>query len=1024
HLSKTQCLQLAYQENLQRTDMIIKDEGARRLRIRILLLENENDELHEQLALADDRNDVLEQSAEELRRQLSDTQEDLRRQGVELRVQGRELNNMKAELSSMNGVTSDSAKILTEKLSLARELASLKPELEHLRSQSLSQQTILAEKLSLQRQVSTLEVELETEKRACRRAAQKSQTSDREIELQNQLDTLNKDIVQERREKEKARRDLEVDFRNQLDEAQKALTREKKGKEKACKEVETELQHHIDELQKALAREQRSKDVAREEIETELQRQVEVLQKMLEREKRSKDKARVVVDNEMQSQIDELEKELAREKQANESARKNIELDLQGQVAELQRELALEKDNNEKTRKAADEKLQSQIESLKKQLEEERRRIDQGAGADMQSQLEELRTALDEEKRGRERARQEVEKELAAVQTRGAVLESKLDQFRSKLRTTKELLKECQSDLTHARATITKAVPHCKGDVPAKKGRKREALEMSTDVNIGTPDGLAVRGKRAPAKRGRADQTIVGEKSLFSITPFLNRTVTMDPDTPGQDAEIAEEDEQELEKSYLPNEKLLERSSKTTGNDGAPTPSVAPKPKGQKNAPSKLPTTGNKILGESKANTKPRKPAAKKASKKVSTLEKVAEEEDEENNNSEAALPVPTNEVEKPAKAASLKPSVISQADCNSHCYMSQPASWVIHRAYCARELPWSSPKSARGPIGSTTLSSRTYSSSSSTRWKSRQGRDTFAREAKVQGLKSRAAFKLLEVWQPDKNSGGSREPTLDSIGKLDLLIVLPQGYAPGSWSQVAVERTKPSGRVVGIDIIPAQPPKGVSTIQGNFLSPGVQTEVKRFLSDPDRGRPKQQLFSVFQDPTADEPQVLVPEVEESYIDHERHVGEEETEAVEKPKKNEKKSCDGPDKTVDVVLSDMSEPWPQTTGFWKRSLSDPYIRMMNTSGINFKDHAGSMDLCAAALQFAHDTLRVGGHFVCKFYQGSEDKELERQLRVLFKSVHREKPESSRSESKEAYFVALRRKNDAGIEEPKSTDDVP
>jgi hypothetical protein len=45
---------------------------------------------------------------------------------------------------------------------------------------------------------------------------------------------------------------------------------------------------------------------------------------------------------------------------------------------------------------------------------------------------------------------------------------------------------------------------------------------------------------------------------------------------------------------------------------------------------------------------------------------------------------------------------------------------------------------------------------------------------------------------------------------------------------------------------------------------------------------------------------------------------------------------------VDVILSDMSAPWMQTAGFWKRSLSNPYIRMMNTSGINFKDHAGSM----------------------------------------------------------------------------------
>lgn len=35
---------------------------------------------------------------------------------------------------------------------------------------------------------------------------------------------------------------------------------------------------------------------------------------------------------------------------------------------------------------------------------------------------------------------------------------------------------------------------------------------------------------------------------------------------------------------------------------------------------------------------------------------------------------------------------------------------------------------------------------SSGTQWKQRQGRDHFVRHAKVQGLKSRAAFKLLEA--------------------------------------------------------------------------------------------------------------------------------------------------------------------------------------------------------------------------------------------------------------------------------------
>lgn len=36
----------------------------------------------------------------------------------------------------------------------------------------------------------------------------------------------------------------------------------------------------------------------------------------------------------------------------------------------------------------------------------------------------------------------------------------------------------------------------------------------------------------------------------------------------------------------------------------------------------------------------------------------------------------------------------------------------------------------------------------------------------------------------------------------------------------------------MGIDLIPAQPPRGVSTIQGNFLSPVVQSLVKEYLAE------------------------------------------------------------------------------------------------------------------------------------------------------------------------------------------------
>lgn len=266
------------------------------------------------------------------------------------------------------------------------------------------------------------------------------------------------------------------------------------------------------------------------------------------------------------------------------------------------------------------------------------------------------------------------------------------------------------------------------------------------------------------------------------------------------------------------------------------------------------------------------------------------------------------------------------------------------------------------------------------------------------------------------------------------LLIV--QGYAPGSWSQVALERTKPTGRVLGIDLIPAQPPRGISTIQGNFLAPTVRQMVKDFLnrppappkapktlqspaSSPNSASSVDDLDSESdapgydEDATSEAREIATASQEEtvtdlvmdrpSYIEMERQAsvhaptvhGASSPEAHENDVENSSPGCRG-GHMVDVILSDMSEPWPQTYGFWLNTLSNPYHRMMNTSGNTFRDHAGSMDLCHAALEFASETLRPGGHFVCKFYQGGEDKVLEKRLRKIFAKVVREKPESSRS----------------------------
>ncbi|KIW29610.1 hypothetical protein, variant 3 [Cladophialophora immunda] len=211
----------------------------------------------------------------------------------------------------------------------------------------------------------------------------------------------------------------------------------------------------------------------------------------------------------------------------------------------------------------------------------------------------------------------------------------------------------------------------------------------------------------------------------------------------------------------------------------------------------------------------------------------------------------------------------------------SYPSTSATHSS------PWPSTKGVR------------FASSSTRRWTDRQRGDQFARAAKVQGLKSRAAFKLLQI---------NERYRLFKPG----MTVVDLGFAPGSWSQVAVDLTKPRGRVLGVDLLPVQPPKGVSTIQGNFLSPDIQAEIKSFLRDPDRGRLRRPLMLGSSETSEDGlDQAMLEEEATGYLERESH---EKT-------LEEEHNREHLDKSVDVVLSDM---------------------LMNTSGNAFRDHAGSM----------------------------------------------------------------------------------
>ena len=78
----------------------------------------------------------------------------------------------------------------------------------------------------------------------------------------------------------------------------------------------------------------------------------------------------------------------------------------------------------------------------------------------------------------------------------------------------------------------------------------------------------------------------------------------------------------------------------------------------------------------------------------------------------------------------------------------------------------------------------------------------------------------------------------------------------------------------------------------------------------------------------------------------------------------------------------------------------------NTTGHRKTDHLRTVALVEAAADFALSSLRPGGHFVTKVFQGGAERKLLNLLKLRFKTVKHAKPESSRDGSPEMYLVAM------------------
>ncbi|HQS43447.1 MAG: 23S rRNA (uridine(2552)-2'-O)-methyltransferase [Methylotenera sp. 24-45-7] len=102
--------------------------------------------------------------------------------------------------------------------------------------------------------------------------------------------------------------------------------------------------------------------------------------------------------------------------------------------------------------------------------------------------------------------------------------------------------------------------------------------------------------------------------------------------------------------------------------------------------------------------------------------------------------------------------------------------------------------------------------------WMMEHLNDPYVKLAQKEGYRARAAYKLMEIDDKDK---------LIKPG----MTIVDLGSAPGSWSQVAVQRLKGQGKVIALDILDMQPIGGVTFLQGDFREESVLRQLEQTLN-------------------------------------------------------------------------------------------------------------------------------------------------------------------------------------------------
>lgn len=109
--------------------------------------------------------------------------------------------------------------------------------------------------------------------------------------------------------------------------------------------------------------------------------------------------------------------------------------------------------------------------------------------------------------------------------------------------------------------------------------------------------------------------------------------------------------------------------------------------------------------------------------------------------------------------------------------------------------------------------------SASSKRWLHEHRSDTYVKQARHDGYRSRAVYKLQELDQRDR----LLKP---GISVVDL------GAAPGGWCQYIERQLGDKARIVALDVLPMDPVPGVTFIQGDFREAAVLEQLEAAVGE------------------------------------------------------------------------------------------------------------------------------------------------------------------------------------------------